>query len=274
MKAEQACNLPASRPRKLGRDCLICLQPKRMSSEHAIAAQLFQYPDAPRAEVTCADCNRLLGTCEEDFRNDPFVQQAKAALNPVSYRDRNRRGWIINSDIAHNPAKPGHQFLYDADGEVVKVFAPEPTEAAWRAVGKSMLVFISVLVGNRAFDAALDTLRTFVHGGGSAWDAGLRRGPNPKVDRWDDFHSIRASRINDNSFALDLDLFARYSFFTMCGVPLVLPMNAKTIVFKMGVLERRLLVQCYDENRKELPDLRRWWDKPFVFGANFLSKIS
>ena len=139
-----------------------------MSSEHAIAAQLFRYSDAPQAKVTCSDCNTLLGTCEnEGFSNYGFIQQAKAALWPVSYRDGKRKGWIINSDIAYHVAKPGYQFLYGPDGKVERVVAaPEPSEAVWRAVGKSMLVFAAIFVGNRVFEDSFEPLRTFVHSGG------------------------------------------------------------------------------------------------------------
>jgi hypothetical protein len=51
-------------------------------------------------------------------------------------------------------------------------------------------------------------------------------------------------------------------------------MNAEAIVFKVGVLKRAFLTQCYDKERQEIQDLRRWWDKPIYFGANFLSGLS
>ena len=218
--------------RQLGVNCLVCLEQKPLSLEHALASQLFTYPDAPRVQTDCLDCNKLLGECEADFERDPFVQQAKKALYPISFRDSDRKGWKFQTELAHHYAKPGFQCLYGPDGEVASVTAPDPTDEVWRAVGKSMLVSALILVGNDVFHPSLDLVRKFVHLGGSAWDAGLRRGPNPKQGQWDDYHEIRAVRISPEKSALFIDLFARYSFYLECGVPLLLPENALAVVFR------------------------------------------
>jgi hypothetical protein len=204
-----------------------------MTREHLIAGALFTYPEAPQAALTCAACNGGLSACERELFNDPFVQQAKSALHPVNIRDRKRRGWIINEAIAHHGRKPGHQALYGPDKEVVRVFAPEPGEAVWRSVGKTILIFAAFVVGDRAFDPALDELRAFVRQGGSASAAGLRRGPNAKVDRWDDYHELRADRIDAGRFGISVALFARYSFAFTCKLPAPMPARNARIFRKL-----------------------------------------
>ncbi len=268
--------LDVSPRNRLGRHCLMCrndmLASETISKEHVLAASLFvNSKSAPQAEMTCVGCNEAVGKAEGDFFNDPFIQQAKAYLRPVSYK-RKSVGWIVNYRVAFHGLKPGYQFLFDSTGKVASVFAPHPSEAVWRSVGKSFLIYLATIVGHRAFASEVDPLREFVRfKAGSEDHAGLRIGPNSKDPNWCPYHELAVEILNDGRFVLFLSLFGRYVFEYDSPLPLnPRDPRIRIHVLRVGVLENRFEVQCFGNDGKDIEDLREVDRTPLFVSGRFL----